>query len=136
MWGVFTWQRAKIVNPGANTPALANQSLSHVPSYLAKAGIDTRPFQGTVASAWMFAQGKYSIADASNLEVVSPSQKFGGFSLVNVDVSYTWQRLTFGGHIRNLLDTRWNSTLWNDGAVTLVNPGDGRAFLLSAETSF
>ncbi len=136
VWATYTYQRAEIVNPGANTPALAGASLSHVPSYLLKAGVDARPIEALVASAWVYSQGKYGITDASNLMVVPPSARFAGFTLVNVDLSYSWQRLTFGGHVRNLLGTRWDSTVWNDGAVTLYNPGDARAFLASVETTF
>jgi hypothetical protein len=51
-------------------------------------------------------------------------------------VSYTLNDITFGGHIRNLFGTRWNASMWNDGSVTLTNPGDGRTFLASIETAF
>jgi iron complex outermembrane receptor protein len=136
LWGAYTLQRAIIVDPVANLPALANQSLDHVPGFLLKAGIDSRPIKSLTASAWIYAQGAYSITDTTNLAIVPPDSRFGGYTLVNADLSYAWRRFTFSGHVRNLLDTRWNSTVWNDGTVTLYNPGDGRAFFASVETAF
>jgi iron complex outermembrane receptor protein len=136
VWGAYTFQRAIIVNPGANLPALANQSLDHVPGFLSKAGIDARPIKSLAVSAWVYAQGEYSITDASNLTAVPPDKRFGSFTQANVDLSYSWRRFTLGGHVRNLLDTRWNSTVWNDGTVTLYNPGDSRSFCASVETTF
>lgn len=136
VWVSYTYQRAERVNPGANLAALRGTELNHVPRYLLKAGLDLRPFQeALVASLWLLSQGDYSLTNADNLSAISPGTRLGGFTLVNLDISYTTDRLTFGGHIKNLLDTRWSASLWNDGAVTLVNPGDGLTLLASAETT-
>ena len=66
---------------------------------------------------------------------VSARTRLGGYTLVNLDVSYTSGDVTFGGHVKNLFDTRWAASMWNDGAVTLTNPGDGLTLLASVETA-
>lgn len=135
LWTSFTVQHTERVEPGRNLAALKGTELDHIPRYLLKAGVDFQPLaEPLVASAWVHAQSSYSLTNAFNYEVIGPNERYGGFTLVNLDVTYTWRSLTFGGHVKNLFDARWDATVWNDGAVTLVNPGDGRAVLASIET--
>jgi iron complex outermembrane recepter protein len=136
LWSSYTYQRTKLVEPGANLVDLKGQELSHQPRHLLKAGLEVRPIRPVLAAATVLAQGDYGLRDSTNLKAVAPDTRVGGYTLVNLDVSYTWRTLTFGGHVKNLLDSRWQGHVWNDGTVTLMNPGDARAFLASVETSF
>lgn len=135
LWGSYSWLTTERQNPGANLTPLEGTELNHVPRYLLKAGADFRPFdQPLVASVWTQSQGTYHITNSFNYEAVSSGQRFGAFTLVNLDVTYTWQSLAFGAHVKNLLDSSWTATIWNDGAVNLVNPGDRRAIFGSVQT--
>lgn len=136
VWASYAYQRAERTNPGPNLVALRGTELNHVPRYLLKAGLDVRPFRTTAfASLWVLSQGDYSLTNGDNLTGISPDTRLGGFTIVNLDVSATLSGITFGAHVKNLLDTRWNASLWNDGTVTLTNPGDGRTLLASVETA-
>jgi iron complex outermembrane receptor protein len=137
LWVSYTYQRAERANPGPNLAALRGTELNHVPRYLLKTGADVRPLgEALVASVWLLSQGDYSLSNSDNLSAISPSTRVGGYSLAYVDVNYTAGNITLGGHVRNIFDTRWNASMWNDGSVTLTNPGDGRTFLASIETAF
>jgi iron complex outermembrane receptor protein len=136
-WVSYTYQRGERSNPGPNLAALRGTEINHLPRYLLKTGADVKPLgEALVASVWLLSQGDFSLANGDNLGGVSPDTRVGGYSLVYLDVSYTLDDITFGGHVRNLFDTRWDAALWNDGSVTLSNPGDGRTFLASIETAF
>lgn len=136
LWASFTLQDTERVNPGANLAVLAGTELDHIPRYLLKTGVNFQPLaEPLVASVWMHSQADYSLTNAFNYEVIRPDQRHGGFTLVNLDVTYAWSAMTFGAHVKNLFNTRWDATVWNDGAVTLVNPGDGLAVLASIEAA-
>jgi iron complex outermembrane recepter protein len=135
VWASYTYQRAERVNPGPNLEALRGTELNHVPRYLLKAGVDVRPLgDALVASAWVLSQGDFSLTNGDNYMAISPDTRVGGYALVNVDVNYTVGRVTFGGHVKNLFDTHWDAAMWNDGTLTLTNPGDGLTLLASVET--
>ena len=87
-----------------------------------------------MASAWVLSQGDFSLTNGDNYMAISPDTRVGGYALVNVDVNYTVGRVTFGGHVKNLFDTHWDAAMWNDGTLTLTNPGDGLTLLASVET--
>lgn len=136
VWASYTYQRAERVNPGPSLEVLRGTELNHVPRYLLKAGVDVRPFgDALVASAWVLSQGDFSLTNGDNYMAISPDRRLGGYTLVNVDVNYTVGNVTLGGHIKNLFDAYWNATMWNDGALTLTNPGDGLTLLASLETT-
>lgn len=135
VWASYTYQRAERVNPGPNLEALRGTELNHVPRYLFKAGVDTRPLgDALVGSVWLLSQGDFSLTNGDNYMGISPDTRVGAYTLVNLDVGYTAGNVTFGGHVKNLFDTRWDAALWNDGTVTLTNPGDGLTLLASVET--
>jgi iron complex outermembrane receptor protein len=137
IWVSYTFQRGERSNPGPNLAALRGTELNHLPRYLLKTGADVKPLgQALVASVWLLSQGDFSLANGDNLGGISPDTRVGAYSLVYLDVNYTVSNITFGGHIKNLFDTRWDASIWNDGSVTLTNPGDGRTFLASIETAF
>jgi iron complex outermembrane recepter protein len=137
LWVSYTYQRAERSNPGPNLAALRGTELNHVPRYLLKTGADVRPLgEALLASVWLLSQGDYSLTNSDNLSAISPDTRVGGYSLLYLDVSYTAGNITFGGHVKNMFDTRWNASMWNDGSVTLTNPGEGRTFLASIETAF
>lgn len=137
VWASYTYQRTKRVNPGANLAALRGTELDHVPRYLLKTGADVELLGGAlVASVWLLAQGDYSLTNGDNLAAISPGTRVGGYTLAHLDLAYTASNVTIGAHVKNLFDARWDASMWNDGSVTLTNPGDGRTFLTSIETAF
>lgn len=136
LWASFTYQRTRIIDPGANTPELRGIELSHVPRHLFKSGFELRPVAPLVASLWIFSEGEYSLTDPTNYLAITPASRFGGYTLVNLDAGYSWRSVRFGGHVRNLFGTEWGATVFNDGSTTLISPGDARQFLASVETAF
>jgi iron complex outermembrane recepter protein len=129
-WGVYSRQRARIVEPGRAEQGLRGKELHHVPRYTAKAGLDVAPLRRLTVSLWWYGQGDYELTNDNALE------RFGSQSLWNADANVELGRYRVGAHLKNVLDRYYEGTAWYDGAVTLHAPGEGRALYLTAGVAF
>ena len=82
-------------------------------------------------SASAYFQGDYFI----NKENVDG--KFGDYTLVNLDAYYKFNDITFGVHVKNVLDEEF-AYVWSFGAGknTLHGPGDGISGFITASIDF
>jgi iron complex outermembrane receptor protein len=131
LWGAYTVQEGKFVNPG-RTPAdlaLRGNEIDHIPDFTLKAGVDATLTKALSLSVSVIGQGDYHLLPANNTD------QFGDYTLVNGDLRYRWKNATFGLHVKNAFDQRYGY-VWNDGAQSLFSPGDARAFLGSVSFEF
>jgi len=131
LWGAYTVQKGKFVNPGSR-PAdalLRGKEIDHIPDFTLKAGVDAELTKALSLSLSLIGQGDYHLLPANRTE------QFGDYTLVNADLRYRWKKATFGLHVKNALDKRYGY-VWNDGAQSLFSPGDARAVLGSVSFEF
>jgi iron complex outermembrane receptor protein len=126
VWAAYTRQRGRMVGTGAREPQFRGKLLDHVPDYTLKLGADAKPWRRVTLSLWSYVQGDYHLTKDNLLP------RFGEQALLHLDALFEPGRLGFGVHLKNLLDRRYDSTVWFDGATIWHGPGDGRAVCVTA----
>lgn len=129
LWAAWSFQSAKLIEPGFTQPQLRGKRLNHVPEQTAKIGLDSRFSERFDTSMWIYGQ------DAYFLTPDNATGRFGGYVTVNADLRYRWHQATVGLHVKNVLD-RYYEYVWHDGAQTLHSPADGRTFLATLSYAF
>ena len=130
LWLAYSYQMARIVDPGPGDAAIAGNQIDHVPNHLASAGIDYRVTPAWRISAWGNAQSSYY------LEKTNSTGRFGSYVLLNVGVGYrAGKQVNLEFQIKNLAN-RYYEYVWNDGTQNLHSPGPGRAFYGSVTVSY
>jgi iron complex outermembrane receptor protein len=122
VWAAWSIQSAKLVEPGPTVAAQRGNTLDHVPDQSVKIGVDSRFSERLSTSVWLYGQDAYYLTNDN------ATGRFGGYVTVNADVRYSWNRYTFGLHLKNITD-EYHEYVWHDGAQTLHSPADGRTFL-------
>lgn len=140
VWGAWTRQDSRYLNPGAVNPLFRGRDIDHTPRYLVKGGVDLRPVKNLTASLSVSAQGDYHTINpesysAANIPTID--RRFGAYELADLDVTYAWTALTLGVHVKNIFD-RYYEYVWNNGTTPNPNfaPGDPRAVYVSAALRF
>lgn len=131
LWGSYTLQKGKLVNPGLRPAdaALRGKRIDHIPDYHLKAGADWTITPAFTAAVSVLAQGSYYLTTANN------TGRWGSSTLTNVDLRYRYQKATFSIGVKNIFD-RYHEYVWHDGAISLHSPGDARGFLGSVTFEF
>lgn len=130
LWLAYTYQMARIVDPGPANPASAGKEVDHVPNHLFSAGLDYQATPDLRVSAWANAQSAYY------LEQTNTTGKFGAAVTVNARAAYRLSKaMTVDLQVTNLFD-RYNEYVWYDGTQALHSPGPGRAAFASLTVSY
>lgn len=125
VWFAYTYQMARIVDPGPSSPASAGKQVDHVPNHLLSAGIDWQATPELGVSAWGNAQSAYC------LEQTNTTGRYGAAVTVNARAAYrVSKRATVELQVTNLLNRR-NEYVWYDGSQALHSPAPGRAAFAS-----
>ncbi len=125
LWFAYTYQMARIVDPGPASSASTGKQVDHVPNHLLSAGIDWRATPELDVSAWGNAQSAYY------LEQTNSTGRFGAAVTVNARAAYrVSKRATVELQVTNLFN-RLNEYVWYDGSQTLHSPAPGRAAFAS-----
>ncbi|WP_441289766.1 TonB-dependent receptor [Sorangium sp. KYC3313] len=134
IWGSFSRPISEQVEPGPTRPKLKGKELDHVPSFLAKAGLDVRPLQGLFVSLWCYAQGDYYLTKDNS------SAKVGDYIVFNANASYdVTERLVLTVQVDNILNRVYNASAWYKDFGTLenqFNPGAARSGYVTATLNF
>jgi len=130
LWFAYTYQMARIVDPGPTSPASTGKQVDHVPNHLLSAGLDYQVTPELRLSAWTNAQSAYY------LEQTNTKGKFGDAVTVNARAAYRLSKsMTVDLQITNLFN-RYNEYVWYDGTQALHSPAPGRAAFASLTLSY
>ncbi|WP_096723819.1 TonB-dependent receptor [Paraburkholderia acidicola] len=125
LWFAYTYQMARVVDPGPTNLGSAGKQVDHVPNHLVSAGADYQATADLRLSTWANAQSAYY------LEPTNSTGKFGSSVRFNASASYRVSKaVTFDVQLTNLLN-RYNEYVWYDGVQTLHSPQAGRAAFAS-----
>lgn len=131
VWGSYSHQRTEIVKPTtASATATKGKKIDHVPNFTAKFGAD---YQAT--GKLKFA-GSVFLQDNYNIERENTDGTFGAQKIVNLDAYYQWNQVTFGAHIKNLLDDKYDYVWQLSNSYEMHGPGDGISAALTATVDF
>ncbi|KVL46586.1 TonB-dependent receptor [Burkholderia cepacia] len=130
LWLAYTYQMARIVDPGPANPASAGKQVAHVPNHLLSAGVDYQATPDLRLSVWTNAQSAYY------LEPTNATGKYGAAVTVNARAAYRLSKsVTVDVQVTNLLN-RFNEYVWYDGTQALHSPAPGRAAFASLTVSY
>lgn len=130
LWFAYTYQMARIVDPGPASPASTGKQVDHVPNHLLSAGVDYRATPDLRLSAWANAQSAYY------LEQTNTTGKYGAAVTVNARAAYRLSKsTTIDVQVTNLFN-RFNEYVWYDGTQALHSPAPGRAAFASLTVSY
>lgn len=130
IWGSYTHQKAEIVKPAdASATATKGKEIDHVPNYIAKLGAD---YQATTN---LKIASSINVQDGYYIERENIDGKFGAQTIVDLDAYYQWNKVTFGAHIKNLLNDK-HDYVWKLGSREMHGPGDGVSGALTATVDF
>lgn len=130
VWFAYTYQMARIVDPGPTSLGSAGKQVDHVPNHLVSAGADYQATPDLRLSTWANAQSAYY------LEPTNSTGKFGSSVRLNASSSYRLSKaVTLDVQLTNLLN-RYNEYVWYDGAQTLHSPAAGRAAFASLTMTY
>lgn len=130
LWFAYTYQMARIVDPGPTSPGSAGKQVDHVPNHLLSTGVDYQATPDLRLSAWANAQSAYY------LEQANTKGKFGDAVTVNARAAYRLSKsMTLDVQVTNLFN-RFNEYVWYDGTQALHSPARGRAAFASLTVSY
>ena len=122
LWGSYTIQNAEYTKPGPGDEDIKGKDLQNIPEYTAKAGIDIEHPTGISCSLWWESQDDYYV------EATNTASKVGEYDLVNMNIQYCFETITFAFNIRNLLDEEYSAFNYYSGGWTKYSPGDERSY--------
>ncbi len=130
LWLAYTYQMARIVDPGPTSSAGSGKQVDHVPNHLLSVGIDYRVTPDLRVSAWTNTQSAYY------LEKTNTTGKYGAAVTVNARAAYRLSKsMTVDVQVTNLFN-RFNEYVWHDGTLALHSPAPGRAAFASLTVSY
>ncbi|NUA31055.1 TonB-dependent receptor [Cupriavidus basilensis] len=130
VWFAYSYQMAKIVDPGPADAATAGNQIDHVPNHLVSGGIDYQATPALRLSMWGNAQSSYY------LEKTNSTGKFGAYALLNLGLGYKITKsLMAEVQVKNVTN-RYYEYVWNDGTQNLHSPGPGRSVFASVTLSY
>ena len=134
LWASYTQQKGEILDPNPDSGIQDGNEIDHVPEETASIGMDFTPTQNLRLSIATYYQDDYHLVPQNN------TRKFGGYTLTNFDVLYTFaERFTAGFHVKNVFDEQWEY-VWlldpSDPSSTQHSPGDERSFFVSLGARF
>lgn len=130
VWLAYSYQMARITDPGPVDIATQGNQIDHIPNHMASGGIDYQATPDLRLSVWANAQSNYY------LEKTNSTGKFGAYTLLNLGLNYRISKsLTADVQLKNLTN-RYYEYVWYDGTQTLHSPGPGRSFFASLTLSY
>ena len=131
VWGSYTHQQTEIVKPTtAAASATKGKEIDHVPTYTAKFGADYQ------ATKNLKVAGSVNLKDDYYIDRENADGKFGAQTIVNLDAYYQWNKVTFGAHVKNLLDDKHDYVWQLSNTYEMHGPGDGVSAALTATVDF
>ena len=129
LWGAYTRQQALLTNPGPRDAAYTDNDLHHIPKHIGSVGLDWRPHD-----KWQFSTS-YQYQSDYELNNANDAGQYGEQRHLNAEVLWHDSAVTWGLHLRNLLDDS-NNYVWLDATGPKFAAGDGRSAYLSAAIEF
>ncbi len=128
-WISYTWQQALLTDPGPRDQAYTDNDLHHVPRHIGSIGMDWRPLD-----AWQFS-ASYQYQSDYELNNANDAGQYGEQRHLNAEILWHHSVVTWGLHLRNLLDES-NNYVWLDTTGAKFAAGDGLSAYLSAAMKF
>lgn len=129
-WVAYSYQMARITDPGPADSATQGNQIDHIPNHLVSGGIDYQATPELRLSVWGNAQSSYY------LEKTNSTGKFGAYALLNLGLGYKINKsVTADVQLKNVTN-RYYEYVWYDGTQSLHSPGARRSLFASLTVSY